>query len=372
MNMSALYRTEGRRELRQEIEKIASFLRRDPENPRLLLCMIDLELEAGHIEDAQTWAERASTLYPQDRRIQLQLAKIYISDQRPEEAEAILKEMLESGYAPALSHLASIYLLTRRYQEAEDLHVRYAEAFLTSPQARVLRIRWLHHLGRVGEALVLARAHLAENQSDLETMGLAALLELDDGNGAEAERLANAALVGYPDNLPALVTLGMAMIGHGDTLRARTLFESAIAVKSDDGRSWLGMALVNLHSQEFDQAIDSLRRTVQYMPTHPGSWLALGWCQLIRDQIDAAEDSFGRAFALDRNFAEANGSLAVILVLKKQIDEARTRMEAALRLAPDCYSAAYAEALLNGTVTDQASMQRFATGLLRRQSRKEI
>jgi Tfp pilus assembly protein PilF len=82
------------------------------------------------------------------------------------------------------------------------------------------------------------------------------------------------------------------------------------------------------------------------MPEHVGSWHVLAWIHLIRRDVFAARSAFERALALDRNFSETHGGLAVVAALQGHQEEAHASIKRALRLDRQAVSARYAEILL--------------------------
>ena len=52
------------------------------------------------------------------------------------------------------------------------------------------------------------------------------------------------------------------------------------------------------------------------MPGHVGSRQAVGWCRVLQQDLSAARAHFEHTLAMDRNFAENHGALAVMDVLR--------------------------------------------------------
>ena len=82
------------------------------------------------------------------------------------------------------------------------------------------------------------------------------------------------------------------------------------------------------------------------MPGHVGSRHAVGWCHVLQQDLPAARANFAQALAMDRNFAESHGALAVVDVLQARTAEARRGIARALRLDSGCLSAVLAQKLL--------------------------
>jgi Flp pilus assembly protein TadD len=100
------------------------------------------------------------------------------------------------------------------------------------------------------------------------------------------------------------------------------------------------------------------------LPDHIGTWHGLGWSQLIQRQMSSARNSFEMALALDRNFAESHGGLAVVLALENNAQGARESAERALRLDPANLSGRFAQAILQGEVSNPQAFESLARRLL--------
>jgi Tfp pilus assembly protein PilF len=114
----------------------------------------------------------------------------------------------------------------------------------------------------------------------------------------------------------------------------------------DNARAWVGLGTAALLGQDFAGAKSALRRGVEHMPGHVGSWHLLAWTELMTGEIDEAERLFARSFELDRNFAETHGALATIAAMRGDRESALRSTEVAKRLDSECLSAKYAQSVL--------------------------
>ena len=89
------------------------------------------------------------------------------------------------------------------------------------------------------------------------------------------------------------------------------------------------------------------------MPDHIGTWHGLAWLQILSGDLLAAEASFGKALAIDRNFGDTHGGLAVVAALQGRTDECRRMIRRALGLNPRSFPARYAESLLLAKAGDR-------------------
>jgi Flp pilus assembly protein TadD len=82
------------------------------------------------------------------------------------------------------------------------------------------------------------------------------------------------------------------------------------------------------------------------MPTHLGSWHALAWMHLLDQELDAAQDAFNQALAMDRNFGDTHGGLAILAAMRGRRAEAEEFIRTARKLDRASMNAAVAMTLL--------------------------
>jgi Flp pilus assembly protein TadD len=79
---------------------------------------------------------------------------------------------------------------------------------------------------------------------------------------------------------------------------------------------------------------------------HLGSWIAAGWAYFTIGDLSRARQRFETALAIDGEFAEAQGALAVLDILAGRLDEARRGTRTALRLDRNGFAGRLARSLL--------------------------
>ena len=161
-----------------------------------------------------------------------------------------------------------------------------------------------------------------------------------------AVKSAAAVVADEPDNPNANLVLGMWAAEHQEMDDAAGRFVRLTQAEPDNPRAWLGLALVQLYRQEHEAAIASFNRALAFMPDNVGTIVALGWAQFSHNRIIDAEKTFRRAIAMERNFGEAHGGLAVTLVWQDRRDEARREIALARRLDPKGFGVVYARSVL--------------------------
>jgi tetratricopeptide (TPR) repeat protein len=214
-----------------------------------------------------------------------------------------------------------------------------------------LRVRLLHHAGRLDEAVAAAQHFEAEAgaQPGVECAMLPLLVDLDRLD--EARRRAQGLADAHPGSIPyeACEPLAIAALDEGRAAEAGAWVDRALRLRSDDGRIWLLAALARLQQGEAAAADEAVARAVELMPRHAGSHLAQGWIALLQDDRAGARTAFERGIEASPAFADGHGSLAVVAALQGHADEADALVRKALLLDKACASALFAQSLRRGT-----------------------
>jgi tetratricopeptide (TPR) repeat protein len=334
-------------ELDQSITKYESYVRADPHNGLLWLELGDFYHRARRFEEAIACFERCLAESPDTVSARSRMASVRISQNRFSDAQAILLELLRAE--PENSALHFNLGLARFYQdqwsEANDCFSRALSLGLKSRDNLAYLTRSLHHLGKMREAIEFCSQWQAQAKDD-ESQAYLALLEMDDGNMARAQELAQEVLTRDPENLHASTVIGSYSVEQQEMETAEKLFQNILRREPENPRAWLGLGLVRLYRQEHVGAIVALEKAVQLMPDHSGTIVALAWVRLAAKDLPGSEKTFRKAIAVDRNFAEAHGGLASALALQVRVDEARQEVRLAHGLDAQNFGGHFAQAVL--------------------------
>lgn len=351
------------------LERTEQYLLSDPANRNLLAAAIDQCIELGRFEAAAGHADAALARYPDDVFFQSRRGNVLIAQQRWADAAAV--------FAPLLARLADIHLAYNlaycyfwlaRYVDAADALAPFAAADTLWPDAVTLLLRVLHHAGRLDEAVALLLARQAACGDDSAFLSVASLVCMDAGDEVAAERLSTAALAGSLQPLEALMVSGSMALGRFDTGVAAGRFRAVLARHPQEGRSWAGLGMCSLLEHDIGAAVSHMEQAVRYLPTHLGSWQMLGWCKLFAQDLAGARTIFEHALALDRNFGESHGALAVAQARQGEREQAAHSIERALRLDRNGLSARYAQMILDGETADPVAFRALALKLLSSQA----
>lgn len=345
-----------------KVERLANYVRLDPNNLALRADLADELIDSGSASDALTHIDHALRLRPEHPQFRFRRAVALRRAGRAEEAQVELDTLLAEGKSDAavFYERADLALQMRDF----DACLQWVGCVMELPDYRravpgadLLRVRALHYLGRLDEAIAHAETVLKADPARDDLRSALATLYLDTERYADAARL-------YAESgkegtcLPELECVGGYLaLAEEKTSLAQQRFVEVLRVRPNDGRALLGAGLASAADGSLAQAIGYLQRASAAMPNHLGTMNGLAWMQLLSGQLDAAEATLTRAQAVDDTFSESYGGQAVIAAMRGDRATAQALIRTALRLDRNCFSAAYAGMLLqHGSAPNAATL----------------
>ncbi|WP_160778083.1 tetratricopeptide repeat protein [Parerythrobacter jejuensis] len=325
----------------EKLERLADFLKADPENPALLADCAQAALEADQPADATAFFKRLEAIEPLaggDANA-AGIAAMRSGDQQA--AQLWFAKALDDNLGdPGLRfNIAWSKALAKDFEgAAEMLEADVVEAL---PQAAMLDLQIEHELGHFDEAAGKMHAYLEKfpDYGPLQAAASVLAMDVDDPD------LARAAAEKGGDHPDALTTLATLDLGDRKLDDARGQYEKALATRPFNPRAEIGLGLVDLAEGNAQNAATRLDKGAEQFVDHLGTWIAAGWAHFIGGDLDAARDRFETALKHDDTFGEAHGSLAVIELLQGDTESAERRIEVAKRLDREAFSTALAAML---------------------------
>jgi tetratricopeptide (TPR) repeat protein len=306
-------------------ERLEGFLASDPDNLRLLADTADAAFQAARIEDTVRLIDRYAAITPPPPPLINLLGLSALADARYEDASRIFEVLLRD--APGDPGLCFNLAWARDRLGNHEGVLDALGAETATPQGATLRVRSLHHLQRLDEALALGDAW--DGRSDDPNLWAAlATVALDADDLDRAERWAPRGRA----TAEGQAALGMVAMADGRNADAFARFEQAVAQRPDSPRGLLGLGAVLLTEDRPVEAATHLDAAAGIFGDHLGSWIAAGWAWLLAGEPAKARERFDRVVALDDTFSEAHGGLALLDLREGDTEAARRRAEIAVRL----------------------------------------
>lgn len=327
---------------RRELEQLLSYLDLDPYNTHLLE---DAAIAAANCRDVETTKDllgRLKQIGPLSPAMMGLEGRLLMGAGQFGEAVKLYRSLLQELPNDTAVKSSLAWALVQIGDDSAALELLDQDTIATWPQGAELRLRLLHRSGDFDQAQVEFEKLVSLHPDSPAIKAAASVLATDLELADRARELASQA-----GDLPdAHATLGLLELGDGDLASAESEFARALEQQPDLARAWLGTGLVALARQDPAAAISPLRRGATIFGDHLGSWLAVGWAELLSGQTDKADETFQQALSMDPNFAESHGSVAVILAMKGEIEAARREAEIAMRLDRSSFSALLAHVLI--------------------------
>lgn len=346
----------------ERLQRLMGYLDRDSTNLALRRDAVREALDHRCFSEAVELVRSAPPDVQSDAELQFNLGTALLALQRPADAEPVFAHLLSNdiGGQSVRYNLVFSLVAQAKFERADDLLGDARQGLLDAvPEAARLCALISYHRGRLTEGIESLRDRVRSVPGDADAWGLLSLMEYDHGESAGAKAASKRALEIDPDQSYALLTLGSIELDEGDGDDAQNAFRAVVDRDGRNGRAWSGLGFAQLLRMDLSSALGSFESAVIHMPGHIGTWHGLAWAQILSKDLDGAEASLTKALAIDRNFSETHGSMAVIAAMKGQQAEAERMARRATGLNPQSFAGRYAKTLLlqqQGRPEDAASL----------------
>jgi tetratricopeptide (TPR) repeat protein len=325
----------------RRLSHLLTFLEHDGNNPQLLADAAAAAFDEQAFDVAADLIERHAALAPLSDTLLNLKGLVALARERFADAAGVFEQLRARADEPALRfNLAWAKARLEQYDAA--LKVLDDAAVEAAPRGPSLKIHIMHHLNLHEEALAEGDRLVARFPEDEALMGALSTLALD----AEKPELALQYAKRAGCNPEGQATLGFLVLGQHDAEQSLPLFESALARQPANPRAWVGKGLGLLSCGQPGAGAEAIDHGAALFGNHVGSWIASGWAHFIAGDQAKARASFQRALAMDDNFSETHGALAVLDLMDGRLNEARRQCDVALRLDKNSFGGALAKSML--------------------------
>jgi tetratricopeptide (TPR) repeat protein len=214
------------------------------------------------------------------------------------------------------------------------------QAALAAPRGPALKVRALHHLGKLDEAVDAGMRLYAARPRDQELAGALALAALDADRVDLARRFG-----GEGGTEDAVSTRAILALDEGERDASLRMFEDVLAKNPDNPRALTGKGLCLLETDPA-AAARCLDRASEIFASHSGSWVAAGWAHFVQKNFAVSRARFEKAIALDPSFSEGHGGVAALEAVSGDMASARRHADIATKLDRQSFGGALANVFL--------------------------
>nr|WP_301334446.1 tetratricopeptide repeat protein [Solimonas sp. SE-A11] len=341
----------GNADAATRLQRLRGFLQADPGNLRLVQDAAAVARDLRDLDAEREILGSGLAHHPEDAALGHTLGVNALERRDFRNAAICFDTLLAAGHEhPAIRYnLAFAQFYAGFPQAAIDALADFSDAdWAQLPQAHKLFAQAAHYVDDEGlqRTILHLQKYLAVKDDDAEAHGLLALALFDDNLAEEAEQRIQATLQRRPDEPHALLAQGGLALERQDHRQAAESFDAVLRQQPQNGRAWSGRAFAHMLNLDFTPAQEAFLKAVEHMPDHIGTWHGLAWLRIMNNDLAGAQQSLDKAMALDRNFGDTHGSMAVIAALQGRTDEAKLMARRGRGLNPQSFSARYAESLL--------------------------
>jgi len=141
-------------------------------------------------------------------------------------------------------------------------------------------------------------------------------------------------------------TYGVALFHHGYLDQAEKSFLQVVAEKPDSAEGYYNLGTLSLRRNDFQQASDYLRKTLQLRPNYPEAWNNLGMIAAQEGRPDEAVQNFRQALQLRPGYVIALLNLGDLYRRQREFGKAQECLSHALVLQPDDPEISYSLGML--------------------------
>jgi Flp pilus assembly protein TadD len=120
-----------------------------------------------------------------------------------------------------------------------------------------------------------------------------------------------------PDNLVALINLGVIEFYAGKNEEAEKLLKRAVQLKLDAAPAWLTLGIIAMEQNRLDEALAALAQATLLDPRNARARNYLGVVVGRKGWLDGAQAELRKAVEIDPNYSDAHYNLAVFYLESK-------------------------------------------------------
>lgn len=338
----------------QKLNRLMGYVDRDPENLNLIADTCAAALDATSPDKALELLNQYEAIAPLPQTLVNLKGLAALQQRRFGDAAAIFEHLLAHTPNDAAVRFNLAWATSMAGDDARAVELLDTHTTSVVACAALLKLESLHRLGDL-EGALQEGTRLAESRpDDTALMGALSLVAMD----MEMPELARTWAVRSQNTADGLSTMGVLVLQDNRIDEALEFFDRGLTIRPDSARNLLGKGLALMANGDAASATKYIDQSAEIFEKHLGIWIASGWAHFAAGDRVRSRGVFEKALVLDDTFAEIHGALAVLDILDGNIERARPKAEAALRLDRQCLAGALAQTLLLERAGDHQSAQR--------------
>jgi tetratricopeptide (TPR) repeat protein len=302
-----------------------SLVDREKDNIAAYLELYRLYMFQNRPDQAEAILKRAIDNNPKKYELLISLAQHYYGRKRRDDVVKVLEALKSHAkdYPQAFEQAGAFYF---RLGDGAEAIRQYEEGLKATPdkkaQYQKLIIEVLMAQGKREDARKMNDAILAADPKDTDALGLQGALLLDRGDLQNAATQLQTVVTRAPSNFVAHYNLGRALAAKGELEPARTQFSEAVRLRPDYTAARQALAQVELSKHEYDTALKTANDILAYDRGNISAHLLRSSAYLGRNDLDKAQAELNLILAANPNSQEAMIQMGSVFVRQKKYKEA--------------------------------------------------
>lgn len=302
--------------------------------------LIQIYLSQGKLAEGRAQLAELQKSHPSSLQTAYLDAMVAYASKDFARAESILDRLLRiAPEAPKLLVLGGAANLQRGALVAAETKLgKLVQTIENAPLARKLLAETYVHMGQPEKALASLRPLLDRNTPDGDALALAGRAHLQAGSLKDAEAAFSSALTLKSGDASLRTALALASLARGN---ADAAFVELQDIAAKDTGTTADIALISAHMRrrEYDKALAAIAQVEAKLPNKVSTIHLRGVALLGKGDAAGARAAFETAGKIDPKFFPAVAWLATLDLQENKPDQARNRLEAAIKLDPKNISA---------------------------------
>jgi len=297
--------------------------------------IIGLHLAMQDVKQAQAQLEQMQKVLPKNPQTKMFEGQLAVARGDFTQAREIFQILLRS--APnnqlLLRTAGLVELRLNAPVQAEVLLSRAHQIAPDSPSVRRLLAQCYLSMGQAPKALAILEPLVAAGSQDAQAMTLAAQARLLGGDAHGAGALFDRAAKLKPDDVRIRTAVAQAHLSQGQEAQGLSELQG---VAAKDAGFTADMALVGaqIRRKNYDAALQAVAAMERKQPDSPQAAQMRGQVLMLKQDRAGARKAFEQALARQATFFPAVAALAALDFQDKQLDAAKGRFEALIKIDP--------------------------------------
>ncbi len=321
-----------------EAEKLyLSLVEKEKDNVKTYLELYRMYMFQNQPEKAEAILKKSIANNPKKYELLINLAQHYYGRKRRDDVVHVLETLKSHAkeYPQAFEQAGAFYF---RLGDGAEAMRQYEDGIKANPSRKAfyqkLIIEVLMAQGKREDAKKVNDQILAADPKDTDGLRMQAGLLLDKGDLQNAVIQLQTVVSRAPGNFVAHYNLGRGLSEKGDIEPARAQFNEALRLRPDYTPARLALAQIQLSKGEFEPAIKTSNEVLSYDRNNIKAHLLKAAAFLRSNQTVKAKDELKQILDRNPNSEEAMMQMGVVLVAEKKYKEAEDAFRKCYDLNP--------------------------------------